>query len=442
MVITCPNCDAKYSIDQTQIKGRGARVTCKNCKHVFPVYREVPKEAEEVETPPAVEESVDDLDVYSLNFQQVGLKSWKVRIKLGLVYDFSDYKTLSKYIREGKVDTNDSLSHDGGKTWTPLNEIGDLERHFCEVYLLKKNQKDGSADQEEPDVPKKPAKMPKQELSAGLSDLASVLAEAEAEVSGRVSPAPYKPTPRKSTPKKKVSSKKKASAKKEAPPEKKNYTFVVLIALLVVSGGVFWQLSSQEEDRKETTAQIVEQKKTNKSAEQSRKEFQESLDEQKEKLKAERGIVEKKEEEEEKPVLLQPVIPEEILRQQKMKEQAAQGQPVAQEKGFQDYLRDADAAANQRRWVDAEKAYKKAYQLKPLANVQARWGRSLFEQNKFAQAKTILKSASAGSAEAYKWLGMISKEEGDDAQANAHFSKYLASNPPDAAVIRRRMNGE
>ena len=32
--------------------------------------------------------------------------------------------------------------------------------------------------------------------------------------------------------------------------------------------------------------------------------------------------------------------------------------------------------------------------------------------------------------------------EGDDAQANAHFGKYLSSNPPDAAAIRRKMNGE
>ena len=142
MVITCPNCDAKYSIDQSSLKGKGARVTCKSCKTVFPVYREV--EAEKTPEKPSQEEalpSIEDLDVYVLNFKEVGLKSWKVKIKMGLVYDFSDYKTLSKYIRDGKVDKNDKLSSDDGTTWTIINEIEDLEKHFCEVYLQKKTEK-------------------------------------------------------------------------------------------------------------------------------------------------------------------------------------------------------------------------------------------------------------------------------------------------------------
>ena len=42
------------------------------------------------------------VDVHGLEFRKVGIQSWKV-VKIGLVYDFSDYKTLAKYIVDGRV---------------------------------------------------------------------------------------------------------------------------------------------------------------------------------------------------------------------------------------------------------------------------------------------------------------------------------------------------
>ena len=69
-----------------------------------------------------------------LNFRLVGIKTWKVKVKIGLVYDFSDIKTLQKYIKDGRVTNEDTISHNG-KDWTTIGDIPDLEDHFIRVYL-------------------------------------------------------------------------------------------------------------------------------------------------------------------------------------------------------------------------------------------------------------------------------------------------------------------
>jgi hypothetical protein len=70
----------------------------------------------------------------NLNFRLVGIKTWKVKVKIGLVYDFSDIKTLRKYIKDGRVTNEDTISHNG-KDWTTIGDIPDLEAHFIKVYL-------------------------------------------------------------------------------------------------------------------------------------------------------------------------------------------------------------------------------------------------------------------------------------------------------------------
>ena len=78
MVVTCPNCDAKYSVDESRIPGRGARTTCQKCSHVFTIYKDGDWE---LEPDPTAElpARAEDLDVHSLDFQKVGIKSWKVK---------------------------------------------------------------------------------------------------------------------------------------------------------------------------------------------------------------------------------------------------------------------------------------------------------------------------------------------------------------------------
>jgi len=163
MIVACEHCGARYKLDESRIAGRGAKVTCPKCRHVFVVFKDAPAVDAAVDpepptavagapgplgaplpaspTPaPAPTEVVVDAppppgpDVHSLEFRKVGIASWKVKVKIGLVYDFSDFKTLKKYIAEGRVTPADLLSHDG-KAWTPIGEIPDLERHFVDVYL-------------------------------------------------------------------------------------------------------------------------------------------------------------------------------------------------------------------------------------------------------------------------------------------------------------------
>ena len=72
-------------------------------------------------------------DVHALDFKSVGT-NLEGSTRIGLVYDFSDYKTLRKYLKEGRVSTSDSLSHDGD-SWTPIGDITDLEAHFIDVFV-------------------------------------------------------------------------------------------------------------------------------------------------------------------------------------------------------------------------------------------------------------------------------------------------------------------
>ena len=143
MVVTCEHCGARYRLDKSRIEGRGARITCPKCQHVFVVYREG-AEAESAEAAstdasplpeaapaPQVERPTD---VHALDFKSVGIATWKVKTSIGLVYDFSDFKTLRKYLKEGRVSQSDTLSHDGTE-WTTISDVNDLETHFIDVFV-------------------------------------------------------------------------------------------------------------------------------------------------------------------------------------------------------------------------------------------------------------------------------------------------------------------
>src|SRR6185436_14852972 len=155
MIVTCEHCGARYKLDDSKITGRGAKITCPRCRHLFVVYRnageapapEPPKPAAEPPPsnggyagmspraaapspePPPQPQQESSVDVNSLDFRRVGIPSWKVKVKIGLVYDFSDYRTLRKYIQDGRVTPGDHLSYDA-ETWVPIASIPDLEQYF------------------------------------------------------------------------------------------------------------------------------------------------------------------------------------------------------------------------------------------------------------------------------------------------------------------------
>ncbi|MAA78399.1 MAG: hypothetical protein CL916_04000, partial [Deltaproteobacteria bacterium] len=111
-------------------------------------------------------------------------------------------------------------------------------------------------------------------------------------------------------------------------------------------------------------------------------------------------------------------------------------------KSIEDLTREGEQALRTSRWSDAEKIYTQIVAQRPTAKNQVLLGRALYQQKKYAKAKPILETAARGNVEGYKWLGYIAHEEGDDAGANGFFRTYLKSNPRDAALIQRLMNGE
>jgi predicted Zn finger-like uncharacterized protein len=140
MVVTCEHCGARYRLDKGRIQGRGARITCPQCRHVFVVYQE--GEGAPVETKAIAEDR--PTDVQSLDFKSVGISTWKVKTGIGLVYDFSDFGTLRKYLKEGRVSTDDHLSHDG-VAWQTIGEVADLEAHFIDTYVAARTHQKASA---------------------------------------------------------------------------------------------------------------------------------------------------------------------------------------------------------------------------------------------------------------------------------------------------------
>lgn len=224
MVITCPSCSARYRLNPEKIQGRGAKITCPKCSHVFVVFtdggearsssaavsqprvktqsrpasplEEPSRNAatttgafkavgiEEASAPPKKTNTdanirivapgsrstrrirtvdtgemtvpppspapapaaagspadVEDMVIGSasdLDFRSVGIKTWKVKVAIGLIYDFSDIATLKKYLADKKV-TPDDLISQNNKDWIRIGDIGDLDQHFIDAWKAAK----------------------------------------------------------------------------------------------------------------------------------------------------------------------------------------------------------------------------------------------------------------------------------------------------------------
>ena len=134
MIVTCEKCGARYKLDDGKVTGRGAKITCPRCKHIFVVFPDV----NEADLPPPTAATTvlpkgPTRSAESLDFRKVGIPSWKVKVRIGLVYDFSDIKTLRKYISDGRVTSEDVISHDGA-TWVTIGDIPDLDAYFVTIY--------------------------------------------------------------------------------------------------------------------------------------------------------------------------------------------------------------------------------------------------------------------------------------------------------------------
>ncbi len=270
MVITCPSCAARYRLSPDKIQGRGAKITCPKCAHVFVVFTDQEAEVKAAAAPledkapsrPAAPEvtppresaeerrkatqtgafkaiGVDMGDVTAskrevrvvapggrssrrisalskpaasvptrpdaapaddpsgpaeemeidsardLDFRAVGIKTWKVKVAIGLIYDFSDISTLQKYLADKKVTPDDLISHNNAD-WTRIGDIEDLEQHFIKVW------KDAKGAIDRGDAPKPASKKKKSDPGAvapAATTTGSFRVADSSRASGRVSGA-------------------------------------------------------------------------------------------------------------------------------------------------------------------------------------------------------------------------------------------------------------
>ena len=536
MQVSCEHCGAEYELDKNSITGRGARITCPTCSHVFVVYQpqepasdlteehgfeidlsefdldmddilgednsnieedatstsasvlddsideaidldidlEVDLEIEDEPKVEALDDSVVDsvsvseepseanptqdeqvaesapvdtasgseqneaqnitdadisaLDVHTLNFASVGIKSWRVKRTFGLMFEYSDFKTFQKSLSDGRITGDDSISPDG-ENWVVLKTIDDYESHFCRVYL--EFQRAGVAP-----IKKKVKEKVVQPLG-GMNELASALAAAQAEVE-EAQTQTRKPTSRKkSTPKK--------SSTRSTPPPVENKSggspVVSLIGLIAVLVGG-WYLFGRKAPPQEVP---VVQAKVDKSKEKSQDDNEALLEEMRAELRQNAAkIEESREVEEPEPSTEEPQlmvkVPEEVLAQQRALKEGKAVQPTQPVKQT-NHMEEAQAALQQKQWSKAITSYKAAASQSNSPEIQAGLGYALYKSGQESEGQRTLKLASQqGSVTANKFLGYILKEHGDTAGSNQYFQKYLQSSPTDAAIIRMEMN--
>ena len=385
------------------------------------------------EPPQITEERVDALDASSLNFQEVGIKKWQVKNAIGIVFDFSDYKTFAKSFKDGRISDNDGLSHNG-VDWVPIKNIDNLEKYFCRVYLEYTYSKTKVAE-----TPKVVKERVIQKIS-GMNDLASALAEAQAEVEQTEKHnSKLQQKQRKSTHnsnKRKPEQKTTSSTATNTPTTQSSSSLLinVLVAFLVLGGGWYFFVGSKDTPPvQEVKALTPTQVSTTDEMENIRKSLQDEIKSTASQLQEELPQQEEQEEPQETQYIVK--IPDEVLRQQ-----AEKNGDLTAKIAKVDYASEGNKAIQQQKWKEAESAFTKAYADKQDPAYLERKGFALYKMGKGSDAKKVLKDAiGKGMVVANKWLGYIAHEEGDESGANTYWTAYLQSNPNDAAMIRKMM---
>lgn len=482
MIVTCPECAARYKLDRSRVSSRGARITCPRCKHVFVVYPRDEEPGEATLTPsgfqrarstqsvprptakPKVAEqapaasaaSKPQRDASALDFKKVGIGSWKVRVKIGLVYDFSDIKTLRKYISDGRVTAEDVISHDGS-TWVPIGDIPDLDAYFIEVYEraeLRAAAPPPIPDSFDEDQPTSIMKMGGDSNLAAAA-LAAAAQEAQQEPVAAPTPAPQprRPAPAASKPfvdpfaqlKEDKRRRPRPAAAKGAPPVDSKRSPLPFIAgglvLVVIGLGAWYFLGATPEPPPPVTPEPA----NTEQMDEARDHAQDELDKLDEQLKAEleaAKIREAEEAEREKLVPvgpsgpgpgLRPVVPDKLPTQSTPETLSA------------DHAGQCQTQANRGSWSQAVGSCSQAVKADARDTKSAvSYGIALYETGKADQARAQLEKARASGSRdprIEKYLGHIARKQGDIFGANAHYQAYLATSPRDAAAIQALMQG-
>ena len=527
MIVTCESCAARYKLDESKIAGRGAKITCPRCRHVFVVYKDegaaasvssapapapsipgsIPRPAASaslVDEPAAPAPAPAPADVHALDFRAVGIHTWKVKVKIGLVYDFSDFRTLAKYIGEGRVTATDKVSHDG-KEWTDIGSLEALERHFIATYQRLEAEQaaaaaaaaaEAEADDEEEDFDDDeptnimgmggedpmaaasaaasavslasfsgsaaPRILPSGDAGMAVATAAALQAESGAAASPMVAPSP---APEESSrfvdpfeKRKRERGNKKRPAKRPAPaapPPKTDggsRSMVMGIAGIAIAGLAVWYLFLRTPDVVAPPPRVTAPAPAPDAAVDREKIKKDIMDELEPVPEPELeggeedtdpwGIEANAEPE------LRPVVPEHVR-----KAQARGGSPVppppastGRATSAQDHVAVGDSAARSGDWNTAAAAYRKAVGMDPRNAVyNGKLGGALRRVGDVAGAMQALNTAAQGGLNtALRDLGDLSAEQGDTAGALGYYQRYLNTRPRDAAEVQRkidRLNG-
>lgn len=368
MVITCPSCSARYRLNPDKIKGRGAKITCPKCEHVFVVFSDSDAEAPRPaapsapprpEPPPAerrldttsgafqavgldaddvsasttgnirvvapgprktrrvramsrenipvtqqiggaepaeasegpsqevsIPEMAEPRSASDLDFRSVGISTWKVKVSIGLIYDFSDISTLKKYLADKKVTEDDLISHNA-KDWTRIGDIGDLDQHFIETWKLAKAA--GAS-----------AKPKKEKKAASPTSTGSHNAVATGSYSTSTGNFAAQPSTRTGSHRTAGAATQRSGGKgrsKAPPPEEKNNNKLIAIAaaaLLLLGGGWFF-LNGQSDDAPAPSAAATTTETSPELEASETERIQQAI---RDKLEKERREIEAREEEE------------------------------------------------------------------------------------------------------------------------------------------------
>lgn len=490
MIVSCESCKSRYKLDDSKITGRGAKITCPKCKHVFVVLappsplteaprpamlpaaagdneweddeptrvgREAAAEAaaavaasraeppvpggHEVVRPrasaapaPAAGPTKEEIAARAatLDFRKVGVTAWKVKVRIGLVYDFSDIKTLRKYIQDGRVTPADVISHDG-KTWKPLGEVPDLDGFFVESYdrlALEYAAK--------PAQPKDPQPSPADLGNVAAALAAAAAAEVDDAGNGRTPTGPVYNDPFEAM---KQRQRDRAPMRKPAEKGKEaggvNGALIGGLAAVVVLGiGAWWYTTHQ--------APPVEPPKVPDVVS-----VPDNLPEEKPKFHPV-----------EAPVEVPQVKDCEVIINGECAVAVGPGGagkpgtpgpgvgtpqvpgkvPVAPVQKTTDTDDEAtgDEAMKSGDLATALIAYQKAVD-SGKSSAKVKLGQAQFQSGDDAGGTATLTAAAKSNPKAYKVLGQLKEDAGDLAGAKLAYDEYLKSNPKDAAAIKSKL---
>lgn len=462
MIVTCPSCAARYKLDDGKVTGRGAKITCPKCRYVFVVYpNDEQPEAEEPARPkaaPAPEPSSGGASAVvsparrggkpsaeALDFRTVGIASWKVRVKIGLVYDFSDIKTLRKYIQDGRVTSDDVISHNG-QAWVTIGDIPDLDAYFIKIYedaQLRKATGGKASGFEEEDAPTMIVGMG----SLGNDLAADALRQATATIAPATNPNPaqYEDANQfvdpfaalKSKQRDRVQQRRTAATPAAPPPKEEggvsNRSLLAALVVFIGLGAAVWYLSRDPvapppPNPAVQPGQAVKPPPTEPTPEEqaakAREEYQRMVEESLKQAPDPEPI----EPENTEPTLI-PVGPRGGIPPQGSQQASATGVDHAAQ--CLDYCRTSN-------WQQATDSCRQGARGSSDPQLTACYGFALYNTGQASTAQQQLKTAERSGYSnplVKKLLGHIARDQGDVAGALGYYQQYLSTNPPDRGAI-------